>query len=250
MYKKKILAMLVVTALVCSGCGSAGKGTEAAQETEVTQQALTETSAVTEDRLEGASEEVAAETVEGKAAGSDVPEGLEDIIPKETVTLDVYTQLTDYQGEQEGWFAQVLLEKFNVKLNFINDGSEELFDRLAAKGDLGDFMLFGTDTDQYAISNGLLLDWEKDNLLNEYGSYIAENMQKAIEKNRKTSGGHVYGFGYDVAYEAGEFGDFDYHPDIRWDLYEQIGSPEIVELEDYVDVLKQMKEICPTSDTG
>lgn len=252
MYKKKILAMLVVTALVCSGCGAAGKGTEAAQETEVTQQALTETSAVTEEMLEGASEEVAAETVEGKAAGSDVPEGLEDIIPKETVTLDVYTQLTDYQGEQEGWFAQVLLEKFNVKLNFINDGSEELFDRLAAKGDLGDFMLFGTDTDQYqyAISNGLLLDWEKDNLLNEYGSYIAENMQKAIEKNRKTSGGHVYGFGYDVAYEAGEFGDFDYHPDIRWDLYEQIGSPEIVELEDYVDVLKQMKEICPTSDTG
>ena len=186
MMKRKLLAMMTVVALVCTGCGSAGQEPGTAQET------ASETSAVAGE----ASEETAEENAPEKAVGSDVPEGLEDIIPEETVTLDVYTQLTDYQGEQEGWFAQVLLEKFNVKLNFINDGSEDLFDRLAAKGDLGDFMLFGTDTDQYqyAISNGLLLDWEKGNLLNEYGSYIAENMQKAIEKNRKTSGGHVYGF--------------------------------------------------------
>ncbi len=75
-------------------------------------------------------------------------------------------------------------------------------------------------------------------------------MEKALEKNRKISDGHVYGFGYDVATESGEYGDFDYHPDIRWDLYEQIGKPEVTELEDYVDILKQMKEICPTSDSG
>ena len=37
---------------------------------------------------------------------------------------------------------------------------------------------------------------------------------------------------------------------VRYDLYKQIGSPEINELEDYVDVLKQMKEVCPTSDSG
>jgi len=175
-----------------------------------------------------------------------------DIRPEETVTLDVYSQLSPYLGEQQGWFAQILLEKFNVKLNFINDSSEDLYDRLAKTGDLGDIVVWGADTDQYhsAIDNGLLLDWEQDGRLDTYGSYIKENMAKALAKNKKISGGHIYGFGYDVASENGGYGDFDYHPDIRWDLYEQIGKPEVNELEDYVDILKQMKEICPVSDSG
>ncbi len=113
-------------------------------------------------------------------------------------------------------------------------------------------VLFAADTAHYpnAYTHGFLLDWEKNNLLGEYGSYIAENMPKTIEKNKRNSGGHVYAIGHDIAYETGEFGDFDYHPDIRWDLYEKIGKPEVNELEDYVEILKQMKEICPTSDTG
>lgn len=174
------------------------------------------------------------------------------IIPEETVVLDVYSQLTNYQGEQQGWFAQEMLERFNVKLNFIYDGSDDFYSRMAESGDLGDIVIFGTDTDQYhsAIEEGLLLDWETDSLLQNYGSDILELMPDAIEKNRSKCDGHVFGFGYDVAYESGEYGDFDYHPDIRWDLYQQIGSPKVVELEDYVDVLKKMKEICPTSDSG
>lgn len=97
------------------------------------------------------------------------------------VTLDAYSQLSPYLGEQQGWYAQVLLDKFNVKLNFINDSSGKMYNKLE---------------------------------------------------------------------KSGEYGDFDYHPDIRWDLYEQIGMPEVTELEDYIDVLKQMKEICPVSDSG
>lgn len=177
---------------------------------------------------------------------------LSGIIPEETVTLDVYSQLSGYQGEQQGWFAQILLDKFNVKLNFTYDGSEDFYSRQAQTGDLGDIVIWGTDSDQYhsAIENGLLLDWERDGLLEKYGAYMSGHMQKALEKNRKNSGRHIYGFGYDVAAESGEYGDFDYHPDIRWDLYEQIGKPEVKELEDYAAVLKQMKEICPVSDSG
>ena len=43
----------------------------------------------------------------------------EDVIPDETVTLNVFDQLANYSGEQIGWFGQVMLEKFNVKLNII-----------------------------------------------------------------------------------------------------------------------------------
>lgn len=179
-------------------------------------------------------------------------QGLSDILPEETVTLEVYSQLSDYQGEQQGWFAQILADKFHVKLNFIYDGSDDFYERRAKSGSLGDIMIWGTDSDQYhsAIEDGLLLDWEQDGLLEKYGAYMNEHMHKALEKNRKNSGGHIYGFGYDVAAEGGEYGNFDYHPDIRWDLYEQIGKPQVKELEDYVGVLKQMKEICPVSDSG
>ena len=38
--------------------------------------------------------------------------------------------------------------------------------------------------------------------------------------------------------------------DLRWDLYKELGYPEIKTLDDMVDVLGQMKEICPTDDNG
>ena len=47
---------------------------------------------------------------------------LSDIIPNETVTLTVYSQLSNYEGEQIGWFADIMKEKFNVKLNIISNG--------------------------------------------------------------------------------------------------------------------------------
>ena len=50
----------------------------------------------------------------------------EDVIPDETVTLNVFDQLANYSGEQIGWFGQVMLEKFNVKLNIIPDSDGTL----------------------------------------------------------------------------------------------------------------------------
>lgn len=225
MKKKCCLAIAIIMAWNCTGCGM-----EAQQMSEETK------------NQKAAAKAISVEQVYTREA----------VRPEETVTLDVYSQLSDYCGEQQGWFAQILLEKFNVKLNYINDGSEGLLEELTQKGDLGDIVIFSSDADQYQNSyrQGLLLDWEKNELLTEYGSYMAENMPKTIAKNKKNSGGHVYAIGHDIAYESGEFGDFDYHPDIRWDLYEQIGCPEVTELEDYTEVLKQMKEICPISDTG
>lgn len=43
---------------------------------------------------------------------------------------------------------------------------------------------------------------------------------------------------------------FFYTWDIRWDLYEQLGHPEVNDLQDMVTLFEQMKEICPTDDSG
>lgn len=171
---------------------------------------------------------------------------------RETVTLDVYSQTANYNGEQTGWFAKVLLDKFNVKLNIINDADGVFLTRMES-GDLGDIVIFGNDSGQYleAIDKGMLLDWNEDDLLAEYGTYINDNMPKALEKNAGISpDGKVYGFGYSVATSNQDHKQYMYHPDVRWDLYKQLGYPKVQDLDGWVDLLAQMKEICPTSDSG
>lgn len=170
----------------------------------------------------------------------------------EPITLTVYSQLANYSGEQIGWFAQVLKEKFNVVLNIVSDGDGVFVTRMES-GNLGDIVIFGGDSTDYlqAIDNGMLFDWNEDNLLEEYGPYIKENMGKALEKNAGLSpDGTVYGFGHGVATTANDHESFFYHPDIRWDLYRDLGYPEVGTLEDLIEVLADMKEICPKSDSG
>lgn len=174
------------------------------------------------------------------------------IIPEETLELTVFSQLANYSGEQIGWFGQVMLEKFNVKLNIVSDPDKSIFATRMASGDLGDIVVFGNDGDEYkqAYDAGLLWDWDDENLLDEYGSYIKETFPFALEKNRTLSGGTLYGFGHNVAGSGKDHQAFFYHPDIRWDLYKELGYPEVNTLEDYIPVLEAMVKNNPTSDTG
>ncbi|MCI9073318.1 MAG: extracellular solute-binding protein [Lachnospiraceae bacterium] len=189
---------------------------------------------------------------EADGASEPAPEvDLSDVIPTETVTLDVYDQLANYSGEQIGWFGQVMLEKFNVKLNIIPE-AEGTFQTRMESGNLGDLVIWGNDSDQYlqAIEKGMLFDWNEDDLLQEYGPYIKEHFAAALDKNQKISGGTLYGYGFDVAQNAQARQELMYEWDLRWDLYKELGYPEIKNLDDMVEVLAQMKEICPTDDNG
>ena len=171
---------------------------------------------------------------------------------KDLVTLTVYSQLANYSGEMKGWFAKILEDKFGVKVNLIPDG-DGVYDTRMEAGNLGDIVVWGSDGKDYmqAVNAGLLFDWEEDDLLADYGPYINEHMQTALEKNREISGtGKVYGFGHNVAASSDSHDAFFYTWDIRWDLYEQLGHPAVNNLDDLMEVLKQMKEICPTGDDG
>ena len=231
----KLLSVLFILILTFSLVACGGKKDEEKTGTETSSGAGKETE--TQDDTEG---------VETKEAS------LEDVIPKETVTLNVYTQLANYSGEQIGWFAQVMKDKFNVVLNIINEGDGTFVTRMES-GDLGDIVVFGNDSDEYvqAINAGMLFDWEEDDLVQEYGSYVWENMQPALEKNKGISpNGTLYGFGHNVGSSAKDYEPFFYKPDIRWDLYKKLGYPEVNTLEDFADVLADMVKLEPTSDTG
>lgn len=242
MKAKKIVALFLAAAMTlslaaCGGSDAANSGSAAETETDADEDADTEDET-----------EAEADTAEAEDEEDDL---LADIIPEETVTLDVFDQLANYSGEQIGWFGQIMLEKFNVKLNIIPD-PDGVYETRMESGNLGDIVIWGNDSDEYlqAVEKGMLYDWNEDDLLEEYGSYIKENMPFALEKNTNLSGGVTYGYGHDVAVDANDTQDAMYTWDLRWDLYKELGYPEINNLDDMVDVLAQMKEICPTDDNG
>ena len=250
MKAKKITALLLAATMIVSmtACGGSND-TPASNNGNDTVQSTPADDANDTDDADNAADAPAAD--DGEAPGDDYEALLEDIIPEETVTLDVFSQLANYSGEQIGWFGQIMLDKFNVKLNIIPD-PDGVYETRMESGNLGDLVIWGNDGDEYlqAIEKGMLYDWEEDDLLSEYGPYIKEHYTYALDKNRQISGGTLYGFGFDVATDASQRQDIMYTWDLRWDLYKELGYPEIKNLDDMVDVLAQMKEICPTDDNG
>lgn len=237
MKAKKLVALLMAAVMTASlaACGNTGSTT------------TTDTT----DAADTADDTDAADASDASGEAGDDEDLLADIIPEETVTLDVFDQLANYSGEQIGWFGQIMLEKFNVKLNIIPD-PDGVYETRMESGNLGDIVIWGNDSDEYlqAVEKGMLFDWNEDDILSDYGSYIKENMPYALEKNTNLSGGTTYGYGFDVAVDANARQDIMYTWDLRWDLYKELGYPEIKNLDDLVEVLAQMKELCPTDDNG
>lgn len=183
---------------------------------------------------------------------------IKKIRPKTPVTLNVYSQLANYSGTQTGWFADLLLDKFNVVLNIVTPASGT-YDDFISSGKTGDIIVWGDNTDNYtdACKKGQLLDWDakingKNSVISEYGPYIQNNMKSALQKNKymDSPDKKLHGFGYNVSTSARDLQSFFYTWDLRFDLYEQIGKPKIKELYDMIEVLEKMKEICPTDDNG
>jgi multiple sugar transport system substrate-binding protein/putative aldouronate transport system substrate-binding protein len=166
------------------------------------------------------------------------------------ITLTVYTQLANFSGFMSGWAAEILLERFNVRMNIIND-QDGTFATLMESRNLGDIVILSKLNDYLdAVEAGVLFDWEEDNLVQDFAPYIWENMQRALEKNRDMSDGTLLGFGNNVAINVNDFEDSIYHPDIRWDLYSRLGYPPVNTLEDFIPILEAMVALEPVSDVG
>ena len=169
-----------------------------------------------------------------------------------TIRLDVYSQLANFSGLQQGWGATLLKDKFNVELNIIPEQDGTYATRMEA-GSLGDIVVWGSNGDDYknAVAKGMLLDWEQFDMGAKYAPYIMENYKNALESNRSISGDDkIHGFGFNVAFSSDSHQSFFYTWDVRWDLYKELGYPEVATLDDLVDLFAAMKEICPTDEIG
>ncbi|GAB6089959.1 type 2 periplasmic-binding domain-containing protein [Spirochaeta dissipatitropha] len=168
------------------------------------------------------------------------------------ITLNVYSQLANYSGIQTGWYAALLEDKFGVRLNIIPDTAGTYQTRVES-GNLGDIVVWGNNGADYqnAVRLGLLFDWEEDDIAKTYAPNIWNNAQTALEANREISGtGKIYGLGHRLARSMQNHESFFYTWDIRWDLYDQLGRPEVTDLDSYVELMKKMKEINPVDFRG
>lgn len=174
----------------------------------------------------------------------------------EPIQLTVFSQLANYNGKSTGWFAEVMKREFNVELTIIPD-TEGTFDTRMESGSLGDIVIFGSNGEQYqrAAKEGMLFDWNDDDILTDYGSYVKAHMPYALENNanlNESVGAEraVYGFGHNVAESTDNHEAFFYTMDLRWDLYKELGYPTVNSLDDLFDVFVEMKKIQPKDENG
>lgn len=170
------------------------------------------------------------------------------------ITIDVFDGLANYMGIQQGWFAKIVKDKFNMKLNIIAPnvagGGDTLYNTRVAAGNLGDLIITdqGKQLDQLA-KGGLVI-----NAADYYKQMSnAKVFDAAVQKVNDGKNG-VYGFPTQVSTikptEPSEGLSSTFGAMIRWDLYKQLGYPEVDTLEDILPVLKQMQELQPTAANG
>lgn len=173
------------------------------------------------------------------------------------ITVDVFDSQANFQGIQTGWFGKIVKDKFNMELNIIAPnvagGGDTLYQTRSANGNLGDLIITNLDGSRLKdmVSAGLILDMtdyisECENLQN-YEQAITEASALAEQDGTWAVPSEISSLS---ATEPAEATDPTNAPSLRWDLYGQIGYPEMDTLEDLLDVLAQMQEAAGQSDSG
>ena len=102
----------------------------------------------------------------GKSSDSDSTQGGKSSNGKyaKELTIDVFDSQANFQGEQTGWFAKLIKDKFNIKLNIIAPnvagGGDTLYQTRSANGNLGDLIITNLDSSRLKdmVTAGLVLD--------------------------------------------------------------------------------------------
>ena len=173
----------------------------------------------------------------------------------DTMTIEIFDVAANYQGVQTGWFAKVVKDRFNIELNIIAPqvAGDAIYQTRSSSGNLGDILILESGQFKECIDAGLIKDisadiWNYSNLA-DYKDQI-DVLNNGLEGN---DNGATYGiptemlstsptsYSQDTIYSS---------PLLRWDLYKELGTPDIADLDGLLDVLEQMMEKHPTNDAG
>lgn len=228
---KKLISLLCAGAMTVSllaGCGSSSESADSSAASE--------------------SEKSTETTAEADSTDSAASDG-------DTMTFEIFDVAANYQGVQTGWFAKVVKDRFNIELNIIAPqvAGDAIYQTRSSSGNLGDILILESGQFKECVDAGLIKDisadiWNYSNLA-DYKDQI-DVLNNGLEGN---DNGATYGiptemlstsptsYSQDTIYSS---------PLLRWDLYKELGTPDIADLDGLLDVLEQMMEKHPTNDAG
>jgi multiple sugar transport system substrate-binding protein/putative aldouronate transport system substrate-binding protein len=173
----------------------------------------------------------------------------------EPMVLEVYSQPANFQGEQPGWFAKVLKDKFNVTLNIIAPqvAGGDIFAARSAAGFLGDIVILDNADIQACIKSGLIYDVTEG--MKKLTSF--EEFKTQLDAYNSSLEGAGEGKYFAWPTEMANTSPTTFTPTIPqtaptllWDYYAEVGAPEINNLSDLVKTLRAIQDKHPTNEDG
>lgn len=248
---KRTVAGLVCTAMVAtvlSGCGGqGGDNAKPSEEKGQKQQAEAKDLPVPEWQSEMDWE---------KIGWQPDPEDLEWKQNTSPVTLDYYANFSWFSLDWNDKTSDRVTEKTGVDLNFqkpVTDDGQKL-NMMIAGNQLPDIMT--VDKNDPALQKMIEADmlWSFEELIEEYAPKMKDIIPEEILRNYRAEDGKTYQFTTWVQGEAWQKAAKEYNQlvgtnqpmiAIRSDYYEEIGRPEIKNIDDFMDALKKIKEKHP-----
>ena len=206
---------------------------------------------------EGTSSAASSAAPSSSEAEATAPEAVPAIDHSQPLSLDIYDNAANYQGEQTGWYAKLLKDKFNLTLNILAPqvAGDQLYKTRSASGNLGDICIIDNSQLEECIPAGLVQDMtdliKNTTYLSKYVDKHYKPFNAAFEKANPD--GKIYGlptymadtsptaFAENLAYSS---------PILPWDYYQGIGAPEMKNLSDLLSVLDQLHKKYPKTPDG
>lgn len=145
---------------------------------------------------------------------------------------------------------KILADEIGIKMDvWVNSDLETEMTTMLSSGDYSDFIIWNIpDRIKTAADGGNLVDLMqyKDQLpaIFENKTYAA-----AIQYIKDTYGNGEALYGLPMRVGAQE-GVYAYSPNLRFDVYQKIGAPEITDWDDFLDVLEEMQKAYPETEEG
>ncbi|MET3545554.1 putative aldouronate transport system substrate-binding protein [Paenibacillus favisporus] len=173
------------------------------------------------------------------------------------LTITVFDNAANYQGEQTGWYGKLLKDKFNLTLNILAPqvAGDQLYKTRSAAGNLGDLLIIDNSQLEELIPAGLIMDLTDRVKNTKYLSQYVDNHFKPfnVAFDKVNPDGKIYAlptftadtspttFSEDQPYSS---------PILPWDYYKGVGAPKLNNLTDLLNVLKKMQEKYPKTPDG
>lgn len=171
------------------------------------------------------------------------------------MTFEIYDVAANYQGMQTGWFGKIVKDKFNIELNIIAPqvAGDAIFQTRASSGNLGDIVILDATQFNDCLEAGLIKDISdkitgSENLM-KFSKQL-ETFNKALPNN---AAGKYYGIPTEMmdTSPTSVTAERIYSlPQLRWDLYNKIGAPEIKNLDDLLNAFVEIRKVHPTNEKG